>query len=153
MSEPEATHARSAFDRDHERFGAPGARVDVRGSQQWHDAVVRMREHTRCRGARAGDLGRTLVEVNGLEPNGKATALLAPVGALAQTKSVRDVAEAAVGTAGELAERVRELAHERPARVVDAGKTPDFRHEGSDAGSHETMRAHRSSAAAHQIRV
>jgi Protein of unknown function (DUF3179) len=149
-SEPETKHARGPFDRKQQRFGAPGARVDVRGSQQRHDAVVRMREHARRGGTRGGDLGRPLVEVNSLERDRKALSLLAPVGALAQSKAVRDLTEAATGTAAELAEHVRELARERPARVVDAGQTSDRRHESSDAGSHETIHAHRSSASAHQ---
>src|SRR5687768_12534361 len=112
---------RGASDGGEQGLGAAGARIDLRRPQQWDDAVVCVGEHTRCSGAGAGDLGWSLVEVNDLERNGKARPLLAPLRALAQAQSVRDVAQAAVRPAAELAECIGELARDGPAGVVDAG--------------------------------
>ena len=102
-SERKATGARGALDSGDEPLSVSGARVDLAWPEQWDDAAVGVREHARHGGTGPGDLGRALVEVNRLERNRKAPALLAPLRALTQPEPVRDVAQAAMRAAAQLA--------------------------------------------------
>ena len=115
------------LDRHDERYRGTAARSDFVRPQEQDHAGVGLGKHNRCPIARCGQHRfRLIVAVKRLERHGEPRATFLPSAAFSQ-KSVRDVAQGAMGSSEPSVDPVRDLAERRPVSRVDTDEPIDHR--------------------------